>query len=343
MGVPAPSQSLTPRAVDVSVAQVNSPTREPKSARPTGKRLVKEVAQVLCGGWKRLWPRLWIILAAAGVGMLLVLIASDADNSLLNRLRFADGDGTPNRVAAFISDHADLMLAVPLSVLIWGAGAASGLVRWRKVGLACLMAALMAGLLVNVFRATTGRPRPKAEVTDGFYGPHPRDSKYQSFPSGHATTATATAAVIAAAVPVTTIPCVIYAVVVSWSRIQLRMHHPIDVTVGAIIGAVCGLCFASTVPRAVIRLRRRRSVANGLGQVGHWRVADVFAVLCFVVGLIGLIYFLFFFDTSVPDGDARVVNLGLMQNREFGVIGSIAMIFSGLLLKILVSINRNKR
>jgi undecaprenyl-diphosphatase len=261
--VRAPSQSLTPRAVDVSVAQVNSPTREPKSARPTGKRLVKEAVQVLCGGWKRLWPRLWIILAAAGVGMLLVLIASDADNSLLNRLRFADGDGTPKRVAAFISDHADLMLAVPLSLLIWGAGVLSGRVRWRKVGLACLMAALMAGLVVNVFRATTGRPRPRAaqpytEVKDGLYGPHPFTSKFQSFPSGHTATSTATAVAIAAAVPVATIPCAVYAIVVGWSRMQLLMHHPLDVTVSTVIGLVCGLCFASTVPRVVIRLRRRK-------------------------------------------------------------------------------------
>jgi undecaprenyl-diphosphatase len=332
---------LTPRVVVVSVAKVNSPTHEPKSTKPTGKRLVKEVVQVLCGGWKRLWPRLWIVLAAVGIGMLLVLVGSDADNSLAGKIRVDNGSVTS--VAQFISDHADLMLAIPLSVLIWITGFLAGRARWRKIGLACLIAALMAGLLVTVFRATTGRPRPKAEVTDGFYGPHPRDSKYQSFPSGHATTSTATAAVIAVAVPVTAIPCAAYVVAVSWSRIQLRMHHPIDVTVGAIMGLVCGLCFASTVPRAVIRLRRRRPVANGLGRVGHWHVEDVFAVLCFVVGLIGLIYFLFFFDTSVRDGDARVVNLGLMQNREFGVISSIAMIFSGLLLKILVSINRNKR
>ena len=195
--------------------------------------------------------------------MLLVLIASDADNSLLNRLRFADGDGTPKRVAAFISDHADLMLAVPLSLLIWGAGVLSGRVRWRKVGLACLMATLMAGLVVNVFRATTGRPRPRAaqpytEVKDGLYGPHPFASKFQSFPSGHTATSTATAVAIAAAVPIATIPCAVYAIVVGWSRMQLLMHHPTDVTVSLVIGLVCGLCFASTVPRAAIRLRRRK-------------------------------------------------------------------------------------
>jgi membrane-associated phospholipid phosphatase len=249
------------RRIGGSLGGVNSPSREINSSRLSGKRLAKEAAQVFCGGWKRLWPRLWIVLTACGIGMLLVLAFSDTDNALVKKIR-VDDDKVTN-VAQFISDHADLMLAVPLSLAIWGAGVAGGRVRWRKIGLACLMAACVAGLLVNVFRATTGRPRPKAaqpytEVKDGFYGPHLRESSYQSFPSGHATTSTATAVVIAAAVPVATIPCVIYAVAVSWSRIQLRMHHPIDVTVGASIGLVCGLCFSSTIPGSVIRLRRRK-------------------------------------------------------------------------------------
>jgi len=252
---PVPLQSLTRRRIGGSLAGVNSPSREPNSIRLTSKRLAKEVAQVFCGGWKRLWPRSWIILVACGAGMLLVVTFSDADNALVKKIRVEDEKVTS--VAQFISDHADLMLAVPLSLAIWCAGVTGGRVRWRKVGLACLMAALVAGLFVNVFRATTGRPRPKAELADGFYGPHPRESSYQSFPSGHATTSTATAVVIAVAVPVTTIPCAIYAITVSWSRIQLRMHHPIDVTVGATIGLVCGLCFASAMPGSAIRLRRR--------------------------------------------------------------------------------------
>ena len=234
---------------------MNSPSCEPNRSRLTGKRLAKEAAQVFSGGWQRLWPRLWIILAACGAGMLLVVTFSDADNALVGKIHVEDEKVT--NVAQFISDHADLMLAVPLSLAIWCAGVTGGRVRWRKVGLACLMAALVAGLFVNVFRATMGRPRPKAELADGFYGPHPRESSYQSFPSGHATTSTATAVVIAVAVPVTTIPCAIYAITVSWSRIQLRMHHPIDVTVGATIGLVCGLCFASAMPGSAIRLRRR--------------------------------------------------------------------------------------
>lgn len=259
--VRAPSQSLTPRAVAVSVLKVNSPTPEPKPAKPTGKRLIQEAVQVLCGGWKRLWPRLWIVLAACGVGILLVLTASATDNALLKQVR-VDGNDTVENIADFISDHADLMLGAPLSLLIWGAGAWFGRVRWRKLGLACLMATLMAGLIVLVFRVGTGRPRPFAaqpytDVQDGFYGPH-LSLKYQSFPSGHAGTSIATAVVIAAAVPVATIPCVVYAVAVNWSRMQLLMHHPLDVTVSTVIGLVCGLCFASTVPRSVIRLRRRK-------------------------------------------------------------------------------------
>jgi membrane-associated phospholipid phosphatase len=39
---------------------------------------------------------------------------------------------------------------------------------------------------------------------------------------------------------------------------QLDKHHPIDVTVGAIIGTVCGLSFAGAVPGAASWLRRNR-------------------------------------------------------------------------------------
>ena len=61
-----------------------------------------------------------------------------------------------------------------------------------------------------------------------------------------------------AASPVLIVPGVAYAATVGWSRMQLRKHHPLDVAGGAAIGALCGLCFASTVPGSKIKLRRRK-------------------------------------------------------------------------------------
>jgi undecaprenyl-diphosphatase len=232
-----------------------------KTNRPPWKRLLREAAAVWGGGWLRLWPRLWIILTACVVGAILVLTASATDVSLQQMARI-DNIPAAKPVARFLSRYGDVNVAGPVAILIWLLGVVASNVRWRKIGLACLMAGLLSGLIVNIFRVNMGRPRPYAaqpftEVADGFYGPH-RNTKYQSYPSGHATASASTAASLAGAVPVLTIPATIFAVSVSWSRMQLNMHHPIDVTVGAIIGVTCGLCFASTVPGAGIRLKRRR-------------------------------------------------------------------------------------
>jgi len=226
------------------------------AARLRWRIFAREFLSVLCGGWRRLWPRFWIIGIAVGVGAVLVLVFSQADNEVVEKMRLEKG--TARSVSQFVSDHADIMFAIPLSIAIWLLGVAKNRARWRKIGIACILATCVAGLITDVFRGGTGRPRPEADLPDGFYGPHPFNSKYQSFPSGHATTSTATAVVIAAALPVTTVPCVIYAVAVNVSRLQLRKHHPIDVLIGSTIGITCGLCFASTIPRTKFRLRRRK-------------------------------------------------------------------------------------
>jgi len=54
------------------------------------------------------------------------------------------------------------------------------------------------------------------------------------------------------------VPGVLYAASVGWSRMQLDKHYPIDVATGAVLGTLCGLCFASTVPGSWVRLKRRQ-------------------------------------------------------------------------------------
>jgi membrane-associated phospholipid phosphatase len=242
-----------------------SETQSPPN-QPAWKLWLREAGEVWCGGWSRLWPRLWIVLAACGVGMVLVLTVGETDVLLQQKARVDDNPDV-EALGRILSKHSDLNFAVPLSFALWVIGAALKKVRLRKLGLACLMATLLAGLIVLVFRLGTGRPRPYAAepntaVADGFHGPH-WDNDYRSFPSGHATTSSATAASLAGAIPVLTIPGVIYSASVSWSRMQLDKHHPIDVAVGTVVGATCGLCFASAVPGAGIRLRqRKRKCAN---------------------------------------------------------------------------------
>lgn len=244
----------------------------PESSKPTPsscRRWGREFCQVWRGGWQRLWPRLWIIAVALVLGALLVLLFSPQDNALLNSIR-VPGNEKVNGVAKFLSQWGDLNLSAPLAVLIWIIGAVRGKVRWRKLGLSLLIASLVAGLIVDIFRASTGRPRPfyhqgHPEITDSFHGPHWwKGGDMQSFPSGHACSSATTGSTLFAASPVLALPGAAYAVAVSWSRMQLDRHHPIDVTVGATIGTLCGLCYISTVPGAWVRLKRRRK-----RQAGH--------------------------------------------------------------------------
>ncbi|HKI69785.1 MAG TPA: phosphatase PAP2 family protein [Verrucomicrobiae bacterium] len=230
---------------------------ESKTAASSWKQRGLEFCHVWHGGWSRLWPRLWIVLLAAGIGMLLVAFFSSADNALLRQIQVKNE--TVTSVARYLSDYSDrtVPLGAPLGLFIWMVGVVRRNVRWRKLGIACLIATLVAGLIVDVFRVATGRTRPYVKEPDRFHWFSTR-SAYQSFPSGHTGVASATATVLAVAVPELTIPCVAFGGAVAWSRLQLNAHHPTDVTVSFVIGIVCGLSFGSAVPGVAIRLRRRK-------------------------------------------------------------------------------------
>jgi len=234
----------------------------------TRRRLLREVAVVWRGGWGRLRTRLWIILLTGVMGSGLVWMGNDADKALLEKMRLDDDVAT--QTADFVSNYtSDLALCVPLSLALWflGIGATRNRSRWRRLGLACLMSTSVAGLSITLVKHLVGRPRPN--VTEAyleqhygptrqpFYGPT-ANAKLHSFPSGHTGTSTATGVSLMAAGPIMAVPGIAYAATVGWSRMQLRKHHPLDVAGGAVIGVVCGLCFASAVPGSVIRLRRHK-------------------------------------------------------------------------------------
>jgi undecaprenyl-diphosphatase len=232
----------------------------PRPVRRLPRRWLREIGLVWYGGWSRLQPRLWILFLALTVLLAGVWVVDNADKALAAGIHVDNARATA--VAAFISNHSDLELCVPLSVTLWLVGAMSNRARWRRLGLACLMATVLAGILTQGIKRIPGRPRPlrSGDVATSiriFVGPS-RLAKFHSFPSGHTSTSSATAVSLVAASPVMAVPGVIYVASVGWSRIQLRAHYPLDVAGGGFIGLLCGTCFASTVPGSVIRLRRRK-------------------------------------------------------------------------------------
>jgi len=129
--------------------------------------------------------------------------------------------------------------------LLVGMGLCSDLWR-RRVPLAFCAAAAATGaasLLTGVLKDAVGRARPPvAEPGLGSLTPIPGNP---SFPSGHSATAFAAATAVAILCPRLRPFALAIAAAVGLSRIYLRVHFPLDVVagglLGAALGALCGL------------------------------------------------------------------------------------------------------
>lgn len=96
------------------------------------------------------------------------------------------------------------------------------------------------GLLSNLLKRLIGRGRPVEFDTNGAFSFHSvlNDWTYQSFPSGHTTTAIALAFVIGFLWPRLFGVFLLIGVVVGVSRVPVGMHYPTDVFAGFIVGMV---------------------------------------------------------------------------------------------------------
>ncbi len=228
------------------------------NSTPTSlRRYGREALSIWRLGMARLLPRWWQIFLIVGVGAAFVLMGSAWDNQLLQKIRQPDHEPL-TLTAKSLSYWGDVIWALMLAAVLFIVGWKFGCPRWRQIAWAILISVLASTVILNCFRLTLGRPRPTNPVADGFYGPHLRDHQFHSFPSGHATSAFAPAMAVTAASPLIGAPCLLFASCVSWSRLQLNQHHPVDVTTGAVLGSVIGLCFGSAVQGAKFRMRRKR-------------------------------------------------------------------------------------
>jgi undecaprenyl-diphosphatase len=139
--------------------------------------------------------------------------------------------------------------------LLVGMGLCSDLWR-RRIPVAFATAAAATGaasLVTHVLKEAVGRSRPPvAEPGLGSLTPLPGNP---SFPSGHSATAFAAATAIAILCPKLRPAALAIAAAVGLSRIYLRVHFPLDVVVGGLIGAGLGALFAL----AALRLMRLAS------------------------------------------------------------------------------------
>ena len=198
----------------------------------------------------RPWPlglgenRWWTM---AGVALALFAVALVVDRPLSlwaqnwpEAVRVALAEITPYGESGWILYPSGFLLVVTAILAL--------LVRWKLMRLLLWQFAELYGfffagvglpsLVSTLSKRLIGRGRPDHFGDTGLFGFHWNwtDWTYQSFPSGHATTAFALAAVIGFVSERWFYPTLALAAVIGVSRVALGVHYPSDVVGGALLG-----------------------------------------------------------------------------------------------------------
>jgi membrane-associated phospholipid phosphatase len=126
-----------------------------------------------------------------------------------------------------------------------------------------LASLITAGIANGVLKASLGRARPGLELGSSEFRPFVLENGWQSFPSGHTTTAFALATAISAESDRTWVTALTYsaATLVAWSRSHEDQHWMSDVVGGALIGTLA----ARYTARRLDRRDRAREPAPSAG------------------------------------------------------------------------------
>jgi membrane-associated phospholipid phosphatase len=192
---------------------------------------------------RRTWP--WF---AAGFAVLLWV--SDWDDAVVSRFVLAWPESVRNTFGEItVWGESDWILIPSFTLFIILSLAA--LVLKKCVGrLALAQAAGISGfiflavgtpgLLSNIAKRLIGRARPQLIDTLGPLAFHPlaNDWRFESFPSGHTTTAFALAWTIGFLAPRYLPFALIGAIAIGFSRIAVGMHYPTDVLAGVAFGTI---------------------------------------------------------------------------------------------------------
>lgn len=120
--------------------------------------------------------------------------------------------------------------AILLSIIFWMKK------ETRPITLILISAVLLSGGLTLLIKEIVDRPRPYIELGLTAADMLILTDPTVSFPSGHATTAFATASVVSYYFRKWAVPALFLACVAGLSRMYLLVHYPSDVFTGAVIG-----------------------------------------------------------------------------------------------------------
>jgi membrane-associated phospholipid phosphatase len=177
----------------------------------------------------KVWIILLVILAVVGLTVSFFLDEPFA------RLVHEHPDARLRTAGRFISRYGDWPEHALLGVILWSIAYVRRSPRWQRIVLTMIGASVFAGLTANAVRIATGRPRPSAHLTDGWYGPH-FDYKHNAFPSGHTAASTAFFSVLLLVEWRLGIIALIIPFSVGLARIYVDAHHFSDIAASGIIG-----------------------------------------------------------------------------------------------------------
>ena len=191
-------------------------------------------------------PAVWLLIAlavliVAGLGLHSLATLMPGDELAL--VRTAAGDRTPflTALAHGVSWLGRSAVLVPAAIVI------ALLLRRSSRALAMLIGVVGAIVLQNADKALVGRPRPPVHRLEAVSG--------TSFPSGHATEATAFFLVLAVVLVhgsrtlsvrlLAPVLAIVIVAAVAVSRVYLGVHYPTDVVAGILLGGCWGALTAT--------------------------------------------------------------------------------------------------
>src|SRR3990172_13157368 len=150
-------------------------------------------------------------------------------------------------------------------LLIWRF--VKGDTRMEAAGKKGIYAVVAAGILVQAIKHLIGRPRPEVMEAMGISLGPSFASGFDSFPSGHATSAFAFASVLTTFYPKARYPLYAYSILVSFSRIYLDSHFFSDIFAGIILGLWTGRVVATKGMEDIKRMGKGRGVGLGIAAL----------------------------------------------------------------------------
>jgi membrane-associated phospholipid phosphatase len=178
-----------------------------------------------------------IVLGAAFVSLSVAIKLFGEDIWINSRLfTIINGSQFPaiNSVMLALSKYGREEVWIPVVLLLWWFGGRSH----KRAAFLLAAAFVLAIILGEISKSVMAEPRPFTIIpSDKVLGVRPTDF---SFPSGHAVIVSTGALIVLSTLPKKfSIPLLVEAILVSYSRLYIGVHWPLDVVGGWLLGGFC--------------------------------------------------------------------------------------------------------